>query len=126
MERRAKINIKEFLIAICCPIGGKLQLKTLFLLIFDPPSSIVDYVFDCLLPCVRKEGLFGINSLPPLEIFHVLFSADIFQNQLFQKILSGIPSECQTDGIQIRLDKILGPDMNPNCLQKLSADNTRR
>ena len=31
-----------------------------------------------------------------------LSSADFFQNQLFQKILSGIPSECQTDWVQIR------------------------
>ena len=31
-----------------------------------------------------------------------------FQNQLFQKILSGIPSECQTDWIQIRPDNLSG------------------
>ena len=31
-----------------------------------------------------------------------------FQNQLFRKILSGIPSECQTDWIQIRPNKMLG------------------
>ena len=31
----------------------------------------------------------------------LLSSADFFQNQLFRKILSGIPSECQTDWIQI-------------------------
>ena len=30
-----------------------------------------------------------------------LLSADIFQNQLFQKILSGTPSECQTAWIQV-------------------------
>ena len=33
-----------------------------------------------------------------------LSSADFFQNQLFRKILSGIPSECQTVWIQIRPD----------------------
>ena len=33
-----------------------------------------------------------------------LSSADIFQNQLFRKILSGIPSEWQTVWIQIRPD----------------------
>ena len=39
-----------------------------------------------------------INSLAPCESFHAfLSSADYFQNQLFRKILSGIPSECQTD-----------------------------
>ena len=31
-----------------------------------------------------------------------LSSADFFQNHLFRKILSGIPSECQKDWIQIR------------------------
>ena len=41
-----------FLIAICRPTGDKWQLKTLFLSIFDPLSSIVDYVFDCRLPGV--------------------------------------------------------------------------
>ena len=35
-------------------------------------------------------------------------SADFFQNQLFQKILSGIPSECQTDWIQTRPNILLG------------------
>ena len=31
-----------------------------------------------------------------------LSSADFFQNQLFGKILSGIPPQCQTVWIQIR------------------------
>ena len=43
------------------------------------------------------------------KIFHTfLSSADLFQNQLFRKILSGIPSECQTDWIQIRPDVLSG------------------
>ena len=33
-----------------------------------------------------------------------LSSADFFQNQLFRKVLSGVPSECQTVRIQIRPD----------------------
>ena len=41
-----------FLIAICRPTGNKRQLKTLFLSIFDPRSSIVGYVFYCRLPGV--------------------------------------------------------------------------
>ena len=49
------------------------------------------------------------NSLPPGKLFtfccHLLI---FFQNQLFQKILSGIPSECQTDWIQIRPDILSG------------------
>ena len=42
-----------------------------------------------------------LNSLPPWKIVHFfLLPADILQNQLFRKILSGIQSECQTDWIQ--------------------------
>ena len=41
-----------FSIVICRPTGDKWQAKTLFLSIFDPRSSIVDYVFDCRLPGV--------------------------------------------------------------------------
>ena len=41
-----------FLIAICCSTGDKWQLKTLFISIFAPHSSIVDSVFDCHLPGV--------------------------------------------------------------------------
>ena len=41
---------------------------------------------------------------------------DYFQNQLFQKIISGIPS----------VSNSLDPDVGPKCLQRLSADNTRK
>ena len=37
-----------------------------------------------------------------------LLSADFIQNQLFKKILPGIPSDCQTDWIQIRPDVLSG------------------
>ena len=37
-----------------------------------------------------------------------LLSADFFQNQLYRKILSRIPSECQTNWIQIRPDVLSG------------------
>ena len=37
-----------------------------------------------------------------------LLSADFFQNQLFRKILSRIPSECQIVWIQIRPDILSG------------------
>ena len=46
-----------FSIAICSPIGNKWQSKTLFLLIFDPHWSNVDYVFDCRLHRVFKEDV---------------------------------------------------------------------
>ena len=42
--------------------------------------------------------------LPSADFFLIFF----FQNQLFQKILSGIPSESQTDWIQIRPDILSG------------------
>ena len=44
----------------------------------------------------------------------------IFQNQLFRKILSGTPSGCQTVWIRS------GPDLYPNCLQNLTADDKSR
>ena len=47
-----------------------------------------------------------------------------FQNHLFLKILPEIPSDCQKVRIQIRSD-IVGPDLGPNCLQKLSIDDKR-
>ena len=58
----------------------------------------------------------------------LLSSADFFQNLPFQKILSGTLSECQMVSIQIRFDILLvqgsfGPDLAPNCLQRLSADD---
>ena len=37
-----------------------------------------------------------------------------------------MPSECQTVWIQIRPDDIVGPDLAPNCLLRLSADDTGR
>ena len=55
-------------------------------------------------------GTCWANSLFPGLILHAFLStaADILQNQLFRKILSGTPSECQTDWIQIRPDILLG------------------
>ena len=49
-----------------------------------------------------------------------LLSADHFQNQLFQKILSGIPSVCQTVWIQIRPDILFfktNPFYNTRCVK---------
>ena len=54
----------------------------------------------------------------------VLSSAEFFQDQIFRKVLSGKPSECQIDWIQTRPDIFVGPDQGPNCLQKLSADDS--
>ena len=37
-----------------------------------------------------------------------LSSADLFQNHFFRKIISGMPSQCQTVWIQIKPDVLLG------------------
>ena len=49
-----------------------------------------------------------------------------FQNQLFRKAISEISPECQINWIQIRLDVLGGPDLGPNSLQRLTADDTSR
>ena len=50
-----------------------------------------------------------VIPLSPMEFFHAfLSSADFEKNQLFWKDLSGIPSECQTDWIQIRPNVLSG------------------
>ena len=56
-----------------------------------------------------------------------LSSADFFQNQLFLKIISQIlairvSSSLDPDQVQ----QNVGPDLDPNCLQWLSADDTSR
>ena len=58
----------------------------------------------------------------------VLSSADMFYKSVclllcFQKNLSGISVECQAVWIDIIL---VGPDFGPNCLQRLSADDTNK
>ena len=39
------------------------------------------------------------------------------------KILSGIAPKCQTVWIEIRLKKIVRSDLDPNSLERLSADD---
>ena len=55
-----------------------------------------------------------------------LSSAEFFQNQLFRKIISGIPSECKTVWIQIRSDKMSGLIWFQTVSKKLSADDTSK
>ena len=78
-----------------------------------------------ILACLNLLGL--LTLLPLGVIFHA------FCHLLVQKILlPGILSVCQI--VWIRSNSLdpdqarhnVGPDMGPNCLQKLSADNTRR
>ena len=48
---------------------------------------------------------------------------NFFKSLLFQKNILGISSECQTVWIQIMPDIFVGPDLGPNCLQRLLADD---
>ena len=61
-------------------------------------------------------------------IFHAfLLSAILLQNQPFQIVISGLPSEVSNslDPDQARR-RFVGPDQGPNCLQCLSADDASR
>ena len=54
-----------------------------------------------------------------------LSSVDFFQNKLYQKNLSGLPSVLNT----LDLDQtwcFVRPDLGPNCFQRLSADDKSR
>ena len=68
-----------------------------------------------------KVSIFNLCMLGNFSCFSCRLLT-FFQNLLFQKILSGILSECQTVWIQIRTDSV-GPDLGSDCLQRLSADN---
>ena len=58
-----------------------------------------------------------------LNFYDFMSSADFFQNQLFQKNLSGLPSVSKSlDPNMAQL--FVGPNLGPNCLQRLSADGT--
>ena len=63
-----------------------------------------------------------------INIDHLYFlsSAHNFQTELFRKILSGnaIRVSNRLNPDQARL--MVGPDLDPNCLQRLSADDTSR
>ena len=56
--------------------------------------------------------------LGTLRVNSAVSSADFFQNQLFRKALSGIPSVSNSlDPDQAQ--HYVGPDLCPNCLQKI-------
>ena len=59
------------------------------------------FIYLALLPffCLTIHAIFSYSFLLSADFF--------FQNQLFRKILSGIPSECQTVWTQIRPDILL-------------------
>ena len=49
----------------------------------------------------------------------LLSSVDFFQNHFFQKIHSGVSKGL--DSVQDQ--QIVGPDLNRNCMQRVSADD---
>ena len=59
-------------------------------------------------------------------ILHALLSsADFFQNQLFKKFFQEYHQSVKQFGSRSGRH-IVGPDLNPNCLQRLSADGSSR
>ena len=60
--------------------------------------------------------------------FHAFLSSTDVSTFCFEKILSGIPPECQTVWTLTRPEEsarqIVWPDLGPNCLPRLSVDNT--
>ena len=55
----------------------------------------------------------------------LLSTASFFSKLTFSKkyLRNTTVSECQTVWVQIRTDKIVGPDLGPHCLQMLSASD---
>ena len=89
------------------PIGAVCSRSTLFASILDSSVMLGNYLLqtasaDNIFRCI----FFSLRVLHNFFIF--LSSADFFQNQLFQKLLSGKPSKCQTVWIQIRPDILSG------------------
>ena len=73
------------------------------------------------------RGVSNKHCLLTFFILHAFLSSDgLFQNYLFQeKIPSGIPSASNSlEPDQAR--HFVGPDMGPDCLQRLSADDKVR
>ena len=60
-----------------------------------------------------------LNSLPPGKLFMLFCCLVFWKINFFGKILSGIPSKFQI------VWQFVGPDLGPNCLQYVSADDTR-
>ena len=70
-------------------------------------------------------------SLPPGEVFHVFFYRLLnffLKSTLFEKksFRNTIPSDYQAVWDPDQARRFVGFDLGPNCLQRLSADDTRR
>ena len=76
---------------------------------------------------VMEINKLSFNSLHAGLLFMMLLSfADFFQNQLFQKLLSGKLSDCQSVWIQIRTDFLSVLIWVQTVLEMLSADDISR
>ena len=71
--------------------------------IFEKSANLLQIIEGALR--VNNNHKFTSIICLTLCLMHLLI---FFQNQLSQKILSGMPSECQTVCIQIRLNVLLG------------------
>ena len=91
------------------------------------PSPMVAVSNTQVAPCPHRESKYSsFNSLHAVNYSCFLSSTDFFQNQLFRK-------NCFRNAIRVSngLDQdqtrhFVGPDLGPNCLQRLSADDTSR
>ena len=90
-------------------------------------KTFLDGFLTCELAHVQIDGsgwcfnFFHAGKSFMISCRLLIFSKSFF----FQKILSGIPSESNSlDPDQAR--HIVGPDLGPNCLQRLSADDSDR
>ena len=74
-------------------------------LFYSIPTLMIDsYILACQIAISLAFIHTDKSNFATWEIFHAFLWSDFFLNQLLRKILSGIPSECQTDWIQIRPD----------------------
>ena len=129
-EHRSKTNRNNVFDCHLSPVTRQMEIKNTVSIDFW--SAFVDCWLRFRLPPTRcANGCdyhhVELNSLHAGKFVCFFLSSAFFpQNQLLWKILSGIPSECQTVWIQIRLDVLSGLIWCPNCLQGLSADDSSR
>ena len=76
---------------------GSLKLATLRYQVQHSITELLD---------LKVNSILTLYPMGNISCFFVVWY--FFQNQLFWKISSGLPSECQTDWIQIRPDVLLG------------------
>ena len=71
--------------------------------------------FHLCLPEIASKKIFLLTLCMLFFCVFFLSSADIFQNQFFEKLF-------QNTSDKSLYQHFVGPDLGPNCLQRLSAD----